>query len=166
VPQGVAAATTEERLEGFVASRGLPPTALDVYRAARPHASPGDLLAAVLTDGFFRLPALAMVEARHRSPSWVYEFAWRTTHRDLGAAHAVDIPFVFDNLRAVGAEGLVGPDAPQSLADQMHATWVRFAAEGDPGWEPYGGERKVRVFDETGARTVPDPRGEERAAWR
>ncbi|QNN52157.1 carboxylesterase/lipase family protein [Nocardioides mesophilus] len=165
VPVGLAAAMTEEGLAAFAAGRGIEPRVLEVYRANRPGASPGDLLAALVTDVYFRRPMLAMVAARGSAPSWVYEFAWPSDRFDLGAAHAVDIPFVFDALQAKGASGLVGDSAPQSLAEEMHASWVRFATTGDPGWRSYDERRTVRVFDAAGGREVEDPRGDERAVW-
>ncbi|KQX70019.1 carboxylesterase/lipase family protein [Angustibacter sp. Root456] len=165
VPTGLAAATTEPVLAAFLTSRGVPASVLEVYRAGRPDATPGDLLAALLTDRFFRLPALDVVSARSASRTWVYEMAWRTPHRDLGAAHAVDIPFVFDALDATGADGLVGRGAPQRLADAMHRVWVDFAVTGRPAWRPYDPDRTVMVFDGDGSRTVSAPRDDERAAW-
>ncbi len=157
VPAGIAAATTEDMLTGLLAARGVPPAVLDAQRAKRPDASPGDLLAAVLTDLFFRLPALDVVAARRPAASWVYEFAWRTEHLELGAAHAVDVPFVFDGLGATNVSWLVGDAPPQPLADQMHRTWVRFASTGDPGWAPYDQERAVMVFDDPDSSVVVTP---------
>lgn len=165
VPTGLAAATTPESAAATLAHRGMPPTLLDVYRADRPGASAGDLLCAVITDAYFRMPSLAVVQARRPAPSWVYEFAWASKKFDLGAAHAVDIPFVFDTVHHAGADGLVGDDAPQRLADDMHAAWVRFATSGDPGWAPYDDSRLVRTFDGDGARDVRAPREAERAVW-
>ena len=165
VPTGLAAATTEPVLEMLLTSRGVPSSVLEVYRANRPRATPGDLLAALLTDRFFRLPALDVVGARGAAPSWVYEMAWRTPHRDLGAAHAVDIPFVFDTLSATGADGLVGHRPPQGLADEMHRSWVDFAVTGRAAWRPYADDRAVMVFDGDGSREVSAPREDERAVW-
>lgn len=52
---------------------------------------------------------------------------------------------------------LWGPDPPQSLADTMHATWIDFAAVGDPGWPRYDLDRRMTSrFDTTGA-VVTDP---------
>ena len=165
VPSGVAAATTEESLVGYLAARGVPAQVLATYRANRPAAAPGDLLAAVVTDAYFRLPALAVVAARRPAPSWVYEMAWGTDHLGLGAAHAMDVPFVFDGLAAGGAAGLTGPHPPQPLADAMHGAWVRFATTGEPGWRPYGEQRAVQVFDGDGAHETLAPRDDERAVW-
>lgn len=165
VPQGIAAAVTMEALTGIAGARGIPPALVDLYRANRPGASAGDVLSALLTDAYFRLPMHAVVGARDEGTSWVYEFAWPSDHFDLRAAHAVDIPFVFDTLGAKGAPGLTGSQPPQKLADEMHSAWVRFASTGDPGWPVYDEQRTVMVFDEAGGREVADPRGDERAAW-
>ena len=165
VPSGVTAGLTEESLAVHLAARGVPAAVPAAYRAGRPAASPGDLLAAVLTDAFFRLPALAVVHARRPAGSWVYEMAWGTEHLGLGAAHAMDLPFVFDALSADGAAGLTGANPPQRLADAMHAAWVRFATTGDPGWSPYGHQRSVMVFDADSSVQTLAPREGERAVW-
>jgi para-nitrobenzyl esterase len=78
----------------------------------------------------------------------------------LGAAHATEIPFVFDTLDAPDAAAILGPDAPQSVADSMHAAWVRFITDGDPGWAPYTPQsRTTRTFGVEGEGSVefPDP---------
>lgn len=104
-----------------------------------------DLAMAVpLTEGLFRAPIAALASAHRESgaPTWVYEVAWKSAACGgrLGAAHAVELPFVFDTIDAPGLTGeraLLGPDGgPQELADRMHGAWVRFAVEGDPGWAP------------------------------
>lgn len=165
VPAGIAAATTGERLTAYAAAQGIAPEVVDVYRRNRPGAAPGEVLSALVTDRFFRLPMHQVVRARGAARSWVYEFAWPSDHLDLGAAHAVDLPFVFDALDAKGADGLTGSNPPQKLADEMHGRWVRFAGSGDPGWPAYDDQRTVMVFDEAGGHEVHDPRGDERAAW-
>ena len=54
----------EPTLAAVAGAYGLPADALAVYRASRPGASPGDLLAAVITDWFFRIPPIRVAEAR------------------------------------------------------------------------------------------------------
>jgi para-nitrobenzyl esterase len=58
----------------------------------------------------------------------------------LGAAHTVELPFVFDRLGVPalrGPRGLLGVgDPPARLAEEMHGAWVAYARTGDPGWEP------------------------------
>ncbi|NEC00834.1 carboxylesterase/lipase family protein [Streptomyces anulatus] len=95
--------------------------------------------------------------------TFFYEFAWRSPVLGLGACHALEIGFVFDNLRH--GEALSGPDAPQPLADAMHRAWVDFTTSGDPGWAAWDTRRPVRVFDHPGTSTVLAPRQEELRAW-
>ncbi|OXM46794.1 carboxylesterase/lipase family protein [Amycolatopsis alba] len=72
----------------------------------------------------------------------VYSFGHRSTALGgrLGAAHTVELPFVFDVAGEPwlhGENGLLGPDpAPEGLAARMHGAWVSFARTGDPGWAP------------------------------
>lgn len=159
VPAGTDRAATEPMLAAVSGAYRLPGGALDRYRA--PDASPGVVLADVMTDWFFRIPAVRLAEAHG---AHVYEFDWASPLFDarLGACHALELGFVFDTLAS--ARGLTGPDAPQELADAMHRAWVAFATTGDPGWEPYGEQRTVRSFG-TRTATVTDPRGEIRELW-
>ncbi|MFI1364521.1 carboxylesterase family protein [Streptomyces griseochromogenes] len=118
---------------------------------------------------FYRVPALRMAEAqaRHGARAFVYEFAWPSPAHDgaLGACHALDVPFVFDNLADPAFAPLLGDAPPQAIADGMHAAWVSFATTGDPGWPAYRApHRPVRRFAAAPA-TVPDPRGALRTLW-
>lgn len=167
VPTGVAGLMTEQGLDGLLAMLGVGPAVAGLYRANRPGASPGDLLAAVLTDRFFRLPALAVAEARPGgpAPTYLYEFAWPSPVSGLGACHSLEIPFVFDNLSAEGAELALGPAPPAGLAGQMHAAWIAFARDGDPGWRAFDESYPVMIFDAPGGGVQTDPRGDERRIW-
>ncbi|MFI6108439.1 carboxylesterase/lipase family protein [Streptomyces sp. NPDC051310] len=163
VPTGVAAALTPEALRSIAT-----PAVADAYAAARPGATPGDVLAAVLTDRYFRLPAIRVAEARAgaAAATHMYEFAWRSPVQEIGACHAVEIGFALDTLGRTGSEGLTGGAAPQDLARRMHAAWVAFTTHGHPGWEPYDlGRRPVMVFDHPERGVVEDPRGGERRLW-
>jgi para-nitrobenzyl esterase len=167
VPTGIAGSITPESLAGVLALLGIAPVVGDLYQANRPQASPGDLLAAVLTDRYFRLPALAVAGARAAGPAatYVYEFAWPSPVHGLGACHSLEIPFVFDNLSAEGADLALGPAPPAALAARMHAAWLAFARGGDPGWPAYDGTCPVMVFDAHGGEVQTDPRGDERRIW-
>ena len=168
VPPGIIDAVTPELMRGALAARGWDASIADIYAANRPDASPGDVLAAMITDSYFRLPSIRVAEARADAPSptYAYEFAWPTPVDRLGACHALEIGFVFDTLREPGSNWLAGSDAPQSLADNMHARWVAFAKSGDPGWPAYDTEsRSVMTFDGDGATLVNDPRADERRLW-
>jgi para-nitrobenzyl esterase len=129
-------ATTEE---GLIARFGLvsdnPAEALEAYRSEHQGASLADLEGAVLTDFVFRIPAtrLAQAQAAH-APVWQYRFDWRSPAWNgmIGAAHAVEIPFVFDLVHDHRLHVLVGPEAPVELASAMHLSWIEFARAGVP----------------------------------
>lgn len=166
---GVIDQITDPALAGAAAAYGLPVEAtLQTYRATRPGASAGDLLAALQTDWYVRIPAIRLAEAHASSPAatYMYEFAWPTPALDgrLGACHGVDVPFVFDTL-GHETESLLGPSPPQPLADAMHAAWVAFARSGDPGWPRYDVRRRATMCFDATWQVVEDPRSAERELW-
>jgi para-nitrobenzyl esterase len=169
VPTGMAAMITPEVLPAVAGGLGVDPAVVARYQAGRPGASAGDVLCALVTDRYFRVPTFAVAEARIAAgglaPTYLYEFGWRSPVLDLGAAHAIELPFVFDNLAAADAAGILGSEAPEALAAAVHATWVRFAATGDPGWQPFDASYPVMTWDGERAEVVLDPRGEERRSW-
>jgi para-nitrobenzyl esterase len=142
-------------------------TALVAYSDAG--STPGDVLAAIVTDWFFTVPAIRVAEARESAGrTWMYRCDYRSTAGEglMGAAHATEIPFVFDTLDTPDATAILGPDAPQEVADAMHAAWVRFITDGDPGWAPYDvSTRTTQVFRADGAATEDHPHAERLALW-
>lgn len=177
---GVLAKVSEQDLADSKSVGGFPPvsvyglsadTALREYRAHYPASSPGELLGAVETDWWVRIPAIRLADAHAQAAvttgarTYMYEFGWRSP--GLGAVHAVEVPFVFDTLdkgsRLFGP--LLGKDPPQALADAMHAPWMRFAAIGDPGWPLYDQAGRVTMLFGTESRLVHDPRAWERDLW-
>jgi para-nitrobenzyl esterase len=113
--------------------------------------TPGVGLERLMSDWFFRIPALRVAEVRWGGPgaTYLYDFQWRSpaVDGDLGAAHAVELAFVFDTVGVPSGWGMIGEDAPRALATEMHAAWVAFVRDGTPGWAPYeAGRRTVRVF--------------------
>jgi para-nitrobenzyl esterase len=141
---------------------------LQPYRANRPGASRGVIFGALATDILLRLPVNRVADARLKSgaKTHVYEFTWPSPVLELGAAHAIELGFVFDGLHESDWSGLVGREAPQQLADDMHGSWIRFAKTGDPGWEPWSALRPVQTFDAPKSAVVYAPREDERAGWR
>ncbi|GAA2367045.1 carboxylesterase family protein [Streptomyces sp. XM4011] len=170
VPFGALDAVTEEQLDTALRLYGLPPgPARHVYRRAAPGASTGDILALLQRDGWYRVPAYRLAEARAAAgePVHCYEFAWRSPRYGgrLGACHFLEVPFVFDLLDDPRFRALTGDDPPQALADTLHAAWIAFATHGDPGWPRHGlPDRTVRRFGTTPA-TVRDPDPALRALW-
>ncbi|SHN87747.1 para-nitrobenzyl esterase [Geodermatophilus obscurus] len=172
---------TEEALAGPVETYGswslaafglTAETALPAYRAAHPGSSPGDMLAAVLTDWWVRVPALRLADAHAPAPAstHAYEFAWPSPAFGgrLGACHALEIPFVFDTLdlgRRQMLGGALGDSPPKQLADTMHRAWIDFASRGDPGWPRYDLERRAVMRLDVTSSVVDDPYARERHLW-
>ncbi|MFW5660166.1 MAG: carboxylesterase/lipase family protein [Oceanicaulis sp.] len=88
--------------------------------------------------------ASAMTAAGHEDV-WAYRFDWdeggtmlfMDMSRLLGAAHAMEIPFVFDHFEFFGRLDPAlfngsNADGRAALADSMGAYWARFARTGDP----------------------------------
>ncbi|WP_312167751.1 carboxylesterase family protein [Microbacterium sp.] len=124
----------------------IPRKAVAAYRTAFPGASTGEIFGQLATDLMLRAPLTRVARAR-TAPTYVYEFAWQSPVRDLRAAHALELGFVFDRLGDPEAQRLTGADAPQALADEMHSAWISFIKTGDPGWPEFGAERLTRLFD-------------------
>ena len=140
---------------------------LETYRRTRPDASVEQLMIALTTDHMFRMPAVRLAEARaDAGKTWLYHFNWRSRNGGLGATHALEIPFAFNNLHQPGVDLFIGEGAsPQHVADAVHGAWTGFIRDGDPGFPSYSLDRReTMVFDDASA-VVADPDGEERVAW-
>lgn len=162
---------TTEALAAAIALYGLPvKPAVAAYRAAYPGATPGDLLAAIQTDWYWRIPAIRLADAHAKTakvaPTYMYEFAWRSPQFNgrIGACHSMEIPFVFDTL-GNSSQPLLGPNPPQALADTMHAAWIAFAARGEPGWSAYDLSDRATMRFDAASRVEHDPRRFERKLW-
>ncbi|WP_405672881.1 carboxylesterase/lipase family protein [Streptomyces canus] len=175
VPVGKYATSTAADVDEAAArSHPDPARLVETYRKSRPEASYAELRSAIMADALFGAGsrALAGAHAAHpESATYAYEFAWRSQALDgeLGATHAVELPFVFDladRPELNGPSALLGPDKPPAdLADRMHETWIRFAATGDPGWDPYDTERRATMHIDAEWTQIDDPRSRERQAW-
>ena len=122
------------------------------------------------TDWWMRMPAIRLANAHATtSETYMYEFGWPSPQFSgrLGAVHGLVIPFVFDtldpNLPLFGT--LLGEDPPRQPADTMHAAWVSFAANGNPGWPTYDTDHRATMRFNTSSQVVDDPRFWERALW-
>jgi para-nitrobenzyl esterase len=147
---------------------------LEVYRRNRPDDTPWDLWVGISSEAR-RLAANHVAELRSAAgaaPTYLYLFTWESDY--LGglfkAAHAMEIPFVFDNTAMVPMTG-ERPDRFE-LAALMSQTWAAFARAGDPNheglprWAAFEGERRATMIFDVPSRAEDDPRSEERLVWR
>ena len=146
-PLGLLATTTDDDVRRTAARFHTRPD--DVVRDVRarwPDASPARLRTVILGDGLFGAGTRRLTAA-HAEQMAAATFAYRFDRRSdaldgqLGAAHVMELPFVFDRLDLPSLHGphaLLGTSPPpQDLATWMHRAWVRFAATGEPGWPPH-----------------------------
>lgn len=164
----------EESLPALVAAwtdRGSELAA--AYRAARARRGATTdtraVAVAIASDGMFRRGVIELAEAQVRHASaHVYLFDWRSPLYDglVGAAHVLDLPFVFGTHRSPQCAPFVG-DAPEAdaLSDAMRNAWVAFARSGDPGWPRYDTSHRPTRVRGPGCPVVDDPDGEELRAW-
>ncbi len=169
VAPGVIGHIDDTMLAAAAGGYGLSGDGLAVYRASRPGASAGDVMAAVASDWFFRVPGIRVAEARAGgpAPTWMYRFDWPELgdNDGFGSAHAVEIPYVFDTITRPGLPPQMWPSPSRAVADSTHRVWVDFITSGDPGWAPYDlTSRTTGLLTET-VEAADDPAGDERALW-
>jgi para-nitrobenzyl esterase len=160
----------EAALDAAATAHGLTPDGLAVYRANRPDASPGDILAVVVTDWFFGIPSIRVAEARAATgtaSTWTYRFDHPNpeANHGLGACHGAEIPFVFDTITRQDTHPRTGDTPSQSVADTMHNAWTSFIASGTPGWAPYTLPDRTTALLTDKVTQVNDPASDERLLW-
>lgn len=158
VPTGVR--TKVGKLLAWLALRRSIPGAwatLKAYGLGGP-TRPGMVLNAAMNDLVFRWPARRFAE-EHRGRTHFYEFDWRSPMFDgeLGAAHGMELPFVFDCLPvATGPEGLCGTNPPQELATRVHGLWIAFAKTGALPWPEFDRDTR-QVYQLARGKAVHEP---------
>jgi para-nitrobenzyl esterase len=172
-------AAVAARVDAFFVPHGQEPGhALSAYRERLADAPVSQVLSAVLTDHTFRMPAVRLAEAQvgHQPNVRMYLFTFATSALGgaLGACHALEVPFVWDNLDAQGAAMFVGEVGPgeRQLAARMADAWVSFARDGHPvaaglpEWPSYDtADRATMRFDVDTVEVLEDPMASEREVW-
>lgn len=160
---------------GYLVGAEHAPGLVAAYREALPGrgGEPGvpDLFMAIQTDRIFRIPALRLLERHglHETRVFNYLFDWTSPAMGgrLGAAHAIELAYVFGTHTKPGAQkfyggGVAGAD---ELAAMTMDAWVRFAHEGEPGWPAYEPQRRLTAVLGASRRVLEKPLEAERLAW-
>jgi para-nitrobenzyl esterase len=151
---------------------------LSTYRAARAArgepVDPRELWSAIETDRFFRASAMrfAAAHARHQPRTFAYLFCWSSPSPILGAAHAIELPFVFGTLDTpmIDLFAGAGPEV-ERLSGLVQDAWVRFAHTGDPStpelghWPAFDGDRRATMTFGPACAVEDGPRNDELACW-
>jgi para-nitrobenzyl esterase len=115
-------------------------------------------LEAAVADDVYRQPTRRLLEARGNAAgsTRAFLFCWRAAKDDArGAAHSLELPFLFRHLDdSPEAIAEVGGAPPPLLSDQMANRWGSFVTSGDAGlgwptWEPRTRSTLVLAQDET-----------------
>jgi para-nitrobenzyl esterase len=184
-PDEILVKVVASRLEGDESHReDVATRAIARYRAELGSPSQRDLFFALETDLSLRLPSIRLAEthAALQPATWMYLFQWHSPMSDghggqIGACHALDLPFTFGALDSKAARAFATGDrddlasAARALSDRMMDSWVAFARSGDPShegvgaWPRYDTASRTTMLlgDRCGAIEAPlEPR---RAVW-
>lgn len=130
----------------------------DKYIAAYKEAYPNDNQPQHVLTTNVRTTAIdqaTIKNAQGGAPAYVYLFEWQSPVNDgsLGAAHGMELPFMFNNIALARTLTGGGKDA-YALADKISSAWISFVKTGDPNckelpdWEAYNPETgATMVFD-------------------
>ncbi len=147
---GLDIATAEQLVESYrkqLMGEGLETEAVNVW-------------AAILSDREMTLPIRGLLDAAVAGAGNVFGslFTWdsppRADGRPVGAAHATDLPFIFDSFDVDGWAEFVGATGPdrESIAKvasrALQSSIVKFCSDGDPGWPQWSDDRAMCTFGE------------------
>lgn len=87
------------------------------------------------------------------APVYVYLFEWQSPVNDgsLGAAHGMELPFMFNNI-AMARTLTGGGEEAYELADKISSAWISFVKTGDPNhagipeWPAYTAENGATMI--------------------
>jgi para-nitrobenzyl esterase len=137
----------DHAVEPILERLGLDPEKARRFAATLPGQHPADVVGQYVTDVMFRRRIVELLELRRGpAPTWAYDFAWPSAVSGI-AEHCLDVPFIFDLVEDPDVTRVAGPEPPQALADQLHAAFVGFVRDHDPGWLPYHDSKSIMVFD-------------------
>lgn len=151
----------DKRLTKTTLGKFIQPRDQDFYDAAAEYSSRVWRIRSV------DLPLAMMANAGHKD-TYAYrfdwdeggKFLWTDLSKVLGAAHAAEIPFVFNRYKMFGdADSLMFQEKTlatrETLSRSMGAYWAEFARSGNPAnaggpeWAPYGTNATLMYFDST-----------------
>jgi para-nitrobenzyl esterase len=153
----------------------LAPKVIEMYRSSAPTDKPMHLWTSIVTDQMFTRNSVLLAERKveqHAAPVYMYKINWNSPvlGGKLRAPHAVELPFVFDNVDV--SAGLVGAGPTQNqMAEMMSRTFAAFARTGNPNvkgyphWPAYTLEKRETFIYDVPPQVVSDPNSTYRVFW-
>lgn len=146
---------------------------IETYRRARAargaDTSPGKLFVAIESDRTLRVPATRFAEGHALMQPSTYMYRFDVEANDgRGAAHGVDVPFVFGRRDISWIDW--GPNEV-ALSKDLQRIWSRWAHGRSPAapeairWPPYDSTRRMTQIFAMEGNMVDAPDETERSAW-
>jgi para-nitrobenzyl esterase len=142
---------------------------IEIFSKQHPDANPSELMFLIGTEYPTAAYSRKIAErkaAKGGAPAYLYRFDWETpvSGGRLKSPHALEIPFVFDNVGAPLAARLA-PDRPDvtALAHAISDRWIAFARIGDPNaddgprWPAYTAADRATMIFNSESRVEKDP---------
>jgi para-nitrobenzyl esterase len=169
--------TDADLLKRVSASVGpeLAPKVIELYRSNAPTDKPMHLWTSIVTDQMFTRSSVLLAERKagqHAAPVYMYKINWNSPvlGGKLRSPHAVELPFIFDNVDV--SAGLVGAGPTQNqMAEMMSRTFAAFARTGNPNvkgyphWPAYTPEKRETFIYDVPPQVVSDPNSTYRVFW-
>ena len=168
---GLSEQDMRERVERLIDRENVD-AVVATYRAENPDADPTEIYFLVYSDSRYVMPSIKIAERRSQlanvAPTYLYYLTWETseTGRFAMTPHALDIPFIFDNVRDHPLTA--GKDSAIELADKVSDTIIEFARSGNPNvgklpqWQPYNEETRATMVWNEESLLLNDPLGPQR----
>jgi para-nitrobenzyl esterase len=148
--------------------------AIAFYHEQNPKDTPPYLWTDIATDANMGYSHYRLAErkAAQPAPVYLYRLAWESPvlGGKLRAPHAMDLPFVFDNVKK--APGMIGSGPGlQPLANFISRSFAAFARTGDPTiaggpkWPRYTPEQREEMVFDTTSVVKADPDQAKRLFW-
>jgi len=155
------------RVAASIGATVEPERVIDAYRSEHPKARPWDLYILIATDhprGMYARELAKRKSDARRAPAYLYRFDF-DLGGERGTPHALEIPFVFNNIDRAGARfsSIIGNPRAHALAAKMSAVWMAFARYGDPGtpdlppWPTYSTRLRGTMLFNDASRVESDP---------
>jgi para-nitrobenzyl esterase len=153
---------------------------VDTFRQSRPSASPADIYVAVQSVTMMGLGSIEIAErkaAQGGAPVYLYNFGYKSeakvpgTDYPMGAPHAADIAFKFNNVSTPSSFSGARPErlvASHNMAE-MWTTFARTgrpAAAGQPDWPAYDLVRRPLMRIDAACEVIYDRYAAEREMWK